>query len=79
MSHGAASGRSYGRKNTGLAWDGGRSGHVTQAALPSSAHAIDVADVALIPGTTELLGGGFTHAYNNPGADVVAVILAYQS
>jgi len=54
-------------------------GHVTQAALPVSAHAIDVQDVALVPGTAELLGAGFSHAYDNPGLDVVAVILAYGS
>jgi hypothetical protein len=54
-------------------------GHVTEAALPASARRIDVQDVALIPGTAELLGAGFTHAYNNPGADVRAVILAYES
>jgi hypothetical protein len=52
-------------------------GHVTQAALPISAHEVDVQDVALVPGTTELLGAGLSHAYNNPGVDVVAVILAY--
>jgi hypothetical protein len=54
-------------------------GHVTEAALPASAHKIDVQDVALIPGTAELLGGGFTHAYNNPDADVRGVVLAYES
>ena len=54
-------------------------GHVTQAALPISAHKVDVQDVALVPGTTELLGAGFSHAYDNPGVDVVAVILAYGS
>ncbi len=52
-------------------------GHVTQAALPISAHEVDVQDVALVPGTTELLGAGLSHAYDNPGVDVVAVILAY--
>jgi hypothetical protein len=33
--------------------------------------------VALIPGTTSLLGGGDTHAADHPGTDVVAVMLEY--
>jgi hypothetical protein len=52
-------------------------GHLTVAALPASASKINVDAVALIPGTTDLLGGGFTHAAGNPGANVVAVILRY--
>ncbi len=35
--------------------------------------------IAHIPGTTEMLGGGFTHASANPGVHVVAVILQYGS
>jgi hypothetical protein len=38
-----------------------------------------VQDVALIPGTAELLGAGLTHAYNNADADVLGAILAYES
>jgi len=56
-----------------------RGGHVTEAALPVSARKIDVQDVALIPGTAELLGAGLTHAYNNADADVLGAILAYES
>ena len=52
-------------------------GQLTQAALPGGPSRISVDAVALIPGTTELLGGGNTHAAGNPGANVVAVILQY--
>ena len=38
---------------------------------------LSVDAVALIPGTTSLLGGGDTHAADDPGTDVVAVILQY--
>jgi hypothetical protein len=48
---------------------------LTEAPLPGGATRINVESVALIPGTTSELGGGFTHAPLNPGADVVAVIL----
>jgi hypothetical protein len=33
--------------------------------------------VAPVPGTTQALAGGFTHAKNNLGSHVVAVILQY--
>ncbi len=52
-------------------------GHLTQAALPGGASRMSVDAVALIPGTRFLLGGGDTHADNNPGTNVVAVILQY--
>jgi hypothetical protein len=52
-------------------------GHLTRAALPTSSSKIDVETVALIPHTTDMLGGGFTHGSNNPGTHVVAVILQY--
>ncbi len=52
-------------------------GRLSQAALPVRPRRINVESVALIPGTTDLLGGGFTHALGNPGAGVVAVILQY--
>jgi hypothetical protein len=52
-------------------------GQLTQAALPGGGARISVVAVALIPGTTEVLGGGDTHAAGNPGANVVAVILQY--
>jgi hypothetical protein len=34
--------------------------------------------VALVPGTTEVLAGGNTHASGNPGTGVVGVVLEYQ-
>ena len=52
-------------------------GHLTQAALPGGPYRISVDAVALIPGTTDLLGGGETHAFANPGSNIAAVILQY--
>jgi hypothetical protein len=54
-------------------------GHLTQASLPDGPYKMSVEAVALVPGTTDLLGGGDTHAYDNPGTSVVAVILEYGS
>jgi hypothetical protein len=53
------------------------SGKLTSAGLPHGAPSIDVESVANIPGTTEMLGGGFTHKSGNPSLSVVAVILQY--
>jgi hypothetical protein len=53
-------------------------GHLTQAALPGGQSKITVDTVALIPGTTEQLAGGDTHAAANPEADVVGVVLQYE-
>jgi len=52
-------------------------GKLTAAGLPHGAPSIDVESVANIPGTTAMLGGGFTHKSGNPGLGVVAVILQY--
>jgi hypothetical protein len=52
-------------------------GKLPPAALPHGAQGIDVESIANIPGTTEMLGGGFTHKSKNPGLGVVAVILQY--
>lgn len=52
-------------------------GHLTQAALPGGPSKITVDTVALIPGTTGLLGGGETHAPSDEGTDVVGVVLEY--
>lgn len=52
-------------------------GQLTAAGLPGGPDRISVDAVALVPGTTELLGGGNTHAFANPGTNVVAVILQY--
>jgi hypothetical protein len=54
-------------------------GRLTQAALPGGEHKMSVEAVALIPGTTEVLGGGDTHASDKPGTDVTAVVLAYEA
>lgn len=48
-------------------------------ALPAGPRGIDVESVAQIPGSTEQLGEGFTHASGNPGVNVTAVILQYGS
>jgi hypothetical protein len=53
-------------------------GHLTAAAVPGGPNRITVDTVALIPGTFGLLGGGTTHAYANPGANVTAVLLQYE-
>lgn len=53
-------------------------GHLTAAALPGGVNRTTVDTVALIPGTSEMLAGGATHAYANPGANVTAVLLQYE-
>jgi hypothetical protein len=57
-----------------LHYSGGR---LTSAGLPHGAQGIDVESVANVPGTSEMLGGGFTHESGNPGLAVVAVLLQY--
>jgi len=52
-------------------------GHLTQAGLPGGTSRMTVQDVALIPGTSAVLGAGESHAYQKPGTDVVAVLLQY--
>ncbi len=52
-------------------------GKLTAATLPDGPLRIDVESVANIRGTTEMLGGGFTHASTNPSVNVVAVILQF--
>jgi len=52
-------------------------GRLTSAGLPGGPYRISVDTVALIPGTTDLLGGGETHAVGNAGSNVTAVILKY--
>jgi hypothetical protein len=56
-------------------------GKLTKAALPGApgGTSIDVESVANVPGSTQMLGGGFTHAAGNPGGNVVGVILKYGS
>jgi hypothetical protein len=52
-------------------------GRLVAAALPTGSRKISVESIARIPGTAGLLAGGFTHASDDPGVDVVAVILQY--
>jgi hypothetical protein len=54
-------------------------GHLTVARLPVVNPKINVLAVAAIRGSGQALAAGFTHAVNNLGSRVVAVILRYQS
>jgi hypothetical protein len=54
-----------------------RDGRLTKATVPVGPRRIDVVSIAHIPGTAQMLGGGFTHAVNNSGTNVVAVIVQY--
>jgi hypothetical protein len=53
------------------------SGKLTKATLPVSAPDISIDAVAQVAGSTQQLAGGFTHAPDNRGANVVAVILSF--
>lgn len=53
-------------------------GRLTAAALPTGPRKINVESIAHISGTAQLLAGGFTHASDNPGANVVAVLPQYE-
>ncbi|WP_300605484.1 hypothetical protein [Trebonia sp.] len=52
-------------------------GKLTKAATPGKAGTLTTDAVAQIPGSTQQLAGGFTHAVGNLGANVVAVLLQY--
>lgn len=52
-------------------------GKLTKAAVPVSPATLTIGSVARVPGGTQQLAGGFTHASGNRGAKVVAVILQY--
>ena len=54
-------------------------GKLTKATLPVSAPKITIESVARVPGGTQQLAGGFTHAANDRGTSVVAVILQFSS
>lgn len=54
-------------------------GTPTKARLPVPATKINVDAIARIPGTRDLLAGGYTHASGNQGNGVVSVLLAYVS
>ena len=53
-------------------------GRLTQAALPGGPEKITLTSVALIPGTTQALAVGATHAAADQGTDVVGVVLQYE-
>ena len=50
---------------------------LSEASLPDGPNKISVETVARIPGTDDVLAGGDTHASDNPGTNVVAVLLQY--
>lgn len=52
-------------------------GKLTKASVPVNPATLTVTSVARIPGTSEQLAGGFTHAAGDRGAKVVAVLLQY--
>ena len=52
-------------------------GHLTPAALPGGPNRITIFSVALIPGTSNVLAGGNTHANGQPGVNDNAVLLQY--
>ena len=52
-------------------------GQLTQVPLPVSGQKLRIGSVANVPGTTQELAGGDTHAANNPVTNVVAVILRF--
>lgn len=53
------------------------SGHLSAVSLPVPASKLEVLTVAQIPGTGNVLAGGYTHPADNPGINPVAVILQY--
>jgi hypothetical protein len=52
-------------------------GKLVKATLPVGAPTITIGSVARVPGSTQQLAGGFTHAAGNRGTNVVAVLLQY--
>ena len=48
-------------------------------AIPGGPSRTSIATVARIPGTSEALAGGFTHAAGNAGLDDAGVLLEYES
>ena len=54
-------------------------GHLTTVAIPGGPSRTSTATVAGIPGTSEALAGGFTHAAGNAGLDDAGVLLEYES
>lgn len=54
-------------------------GTLAPATLPVPSSKINIDSVAPIPGTTEMLAGGFTHTAGHDGDNVVSVLLQYGS
>ena len=52
-------------------------GKLIKATLPVAQPKITVSAIARVPGSVDQIAGGFTHAANNLGASVVAVLLKY--
>ena len=52
-------------------------GKLTRAVLPVAATKIYLGSIARVPGSRDQFSGGFTHATNNDGLNVVAVVLEY--
>jgi hypothetical protein len=65
-----------GQKSYLLHYSNGRLAPVT---LPMPSTEINIDSVSLIPGSTDVLAGGYTHAAGNDGGNVVSVILEYGS
>jgi len=59
-----------------LHYSGGR---LTTAAVPGGPSRTNIATVARIPGTSEVLAGGFMHAANNTGVDDAGVLLEFEA
>jgi hypothetical protein len=62
----------YGSASAVLHYSGG---HLTNAAFPYFSGRIDVLSIAQVPGTSQILAGGYTHPAGNAGLNPVAVIL----
>jgi hypothetical protein len=52
-------------------------GKLAKANLPIAADSVSINSVARIPGTKDQLAGGLRHKVNDPGVNVVAVVLEY--
>ena len=65
-----------GQKSYLLHYSGGK---LTAATLPVPATKINIDSVTVIPGSTDMLAGGYTHAAGDDGSGVVSVLLEYGS
>lgn len=54
-------------------------GHLTTAAIPGGPSRTSIATVAQIPGTAEVLAGGFSHAAGNAGLGDAGVLLEFEA